>query len=64
MVHLRVGIFHIRGGIRSLTIPSPLLYQLRLKFTLQHLSNIFSQNREELVAVERAARCNVKALGG
>lgn len=52
MLHLRVRVFHVLGGIRSLSIPSPLVRQFGLQLALKHLCDVLAEHGEELEAVE------------
>lgn len=64
LLHLTVRILHVLGGIRSLSIPSPLFNQLRFQLALEHLCDVLAQHGEELEAVERTASGDVESLGG
>ena len=50
--------------VRPLTVPSPLVSELRRQPTLHHVNNVLAQDREEFETVEVAAGGDVQALGG
>jgi hypothetical protein len=45
-----------------LTVPGPFFLELRLQLVFEHLHDVLAENGEELVAVERAACCDVETL--
>lgn len=58
VVHLPPGPVRVQARCRSFTVPSPLLLEFRREFVFQHLDDIFAENGEEFVAVERPACCD------
>lgn len=64
MPHLSVRVLDVLGRIRSLSIPSPLLYQFGGQLALQHLCDVLAKHGEELEAVERSASGDIESLGG
>lgn len=53
-----------QAWIRPLTVPGPLVCELRRQATLHHVDDVLAQDGEELEAVEIASRRDVEALGG
>jgi hypothetical protein len=52
VVHLPPWPVWVQTRRRSLTVPSPLLLELRREVIFQHLNDVLSEDWEELVAVE------------
>lgn len=62
LLHLPSRVVRIQRRVRAVTVPSPLVRQMRLERTLQHLYDVFPKNWEELPAVEITARSDVQPL--
>ena len=63
VVHLPPGPVRVQARCRSFAVPSPLLLEFRREVVFEHLNDVFAEDREELVAMERAARGDVETLG-
>jgi len=63
VIHLPPGPVGVQAGCRSFTVPSPLLLEFRREVVFEHLDDVFAEDGEELVAVERPACCDEEALG-
>lgn len=60
--HLKPRPIRVQAGCWSLTIPRPLLLELRREIVLEHLDNVLAKHGEKLVAVEGAACCDIQTL--
>lgn len=60
--HLEARPIGVETWCGPFTVPGPFLLELGLQLIFEHLHDVLAENREELVAVEGAACCDVEAL--